>query len=223
MRILLAEDDLRLAALVLRGLESEGHVVDVAGDGERALARAAAVEPDVAILDVALPVVDGFEVCRRLRGDGRWLPVLLLAGRNDAAGRLRALDVGADDWLARPFAYADLAVRVRALAHGSGQRRPAMLEVGDLRLDPSTLSAFRGKTRIRLSPKECALLEAMMQRPGEVVSRARLLEHAWEVGYDNRSNVVDVYIRYLRQKVDRPFARASIETVRGAGYRFSAT
>lgn len=148
--------------------------------------------------------------------------MLLLAGPNDAAGRLRALDVGADDWLARPFAYAQLASRVRALAHGSGHLESAMLEVGDLRLDPATRSAFRGKERIHLSPKECALLEALMQRPGEVVSRARLLEHAWEVGYDNRSNVVDVYIRYLRQKVDRPFAVSSIETVRGAGYRFRA-
>jgi two-component system OmpR family response regulator len=166
-----------------------------------------------------LPGMDGFETCRRLREDGMWAPVLLLTARDSVEDRVAGLDGGADDYLTKPFSFAELSARLRALVRRGQRERPAVLEVGGLRLDPATRPAWRGDERIELSTKEFALLEAFMRRPGEVLSRLEMLEHAWDFGYENRSNVVDVYVRYLRDKVDRPFGVESIETVRGVGYR----
>ncbi len=188
-------------------------------NGPEAVVRASATEYDAIVLDVMLPGMDGFEVCRRLRGSGVWSPVLILTARDAVEDRVTGLDIGADDYLTKPFSFAELLARLRALARRGPVERPPLLEVGSLRLDPTTREVWRGETEIELSAKEFALLETLMRRPGQVVSRFDLLEHAWDYAYENRSNVVDVYIRYLREKIDRPFAVRSIETVRGAGYR----
>ncbi len=219
MRILVIEDEKKMAALVRRGLREEGFSVDVADRGEDALWRAAATEYDGIVLDVMLPGIDGFETCRRLRADGVWAPVLMLTARDSVEDRVAGLDGGADDYLVKPFSFAELLARLRALARRGPVDRPTVLEVGDLRLDPATRQVWRGEAEVHLSAKEFALLEAFMRRPGEVLSRFQLLEHAWDYAYENRSNVIDVYVRYLREKVDRPFGVKSIETVRGAGYR----
>jgi two-component system OmpR family response regulator len=219
MRLLVVEDDLKMAALVRRGLVEDGAVVDVARTGEDALWMAAAAPYDAIVLDVMLPGIDGFETCRRLRADGVWTPVLLLTARDAVEDRVAGLDGGADDYVAKPFSFAELSARLRALVRRGAKERPALLEAGDLRLDPATRRAWRGDEAIDLSTKEFALLEAFMRRPGDVLSRLDLLEHAWDYGYENRSNVIDVYVRYLREKIDRPFGVKSIETVRGAGYR----
>ena len=211
-----------MAALVRRGLAEEGAAVDVARSGEDALWMAAATPYDAVVLDVMLPGIDGFETCRRLRGDGVWTPVLLLTARDSVADRVAGLDGGADDYLTKPFSFAELSARLRALVRRGQKERPAVLEVGGLRLDPATRQAWRDDEAIDLSIKEFALLEGFMRRPGEVLSRLDLLERAWDYGYENRSNVIDVYVRYLREKVDRPFGVESIETVRGAGYRLRA-
>jgi two-component system, OmpR family, response regulator len=166
-----------------------------------------------------LPGSDGFEVCRRLREAGRWAPVLMLTARDAIEDRVNGLDAGADDYLTKPFSFAEFLARLRALARRPPLERPVVVEVGDLRLDPATRQVWRDGAEIELSTKEFALLETFMRRPGEVLSRYQLLEHCWDYGYENRSNVVDVYVRYLREKVDRPFGRSSLETVRGAGYR----
>jgi two-component system OmpR family response regulator len=180
---------------------------------------ARAVEYDAVVLDVMLPGHDGFEVCRRLREGGVWTPVLMLTARDAVEDRIDGLNAGADDYLVKPFSFAELLARLRALVRRGSPERPAVLEVGDLRLDPATRQAWRAETEIPLSSKEFALLETFMRRPGQVLSRYQLLEHAWDYAYESRSNVVDVYVRYLREKIDRPFGRASLETVRGAGYR----
>jgi two-component system OmpR family response regulator len=219
MRLLVVEDDLKMAALVRRGLVEDGAAVDVARTGEDALWMAAAAPYDAIVLDVMLPGIDGFETCRRLRADGVWTPVLLLTARDAVEDRVAGLDGGADDYVAKPFSFAELSARLRALVRRGAKERPALLEAGDLRLDPATRRAWRGEEAIDLSTKEFALLEAFMRRPGDVLSRLDLLEHAWDYGYENRSNVIDVYVRYLREKIDRPFGVKSIETVRGAGYR----
>jgi two-component system OmpR family response regulator len=219
MRVLVVEDEPKMAALVSRGLREEGMAVDVVEHGDDAIPRAAASEYDAVVLDVMLPGVDGFEVCRRLREDGVWSPILMLTARDAVADRVAGLDVGADDYLLKPFSFAELLARLRALGRRGPVERPVVLEVGDLRLDPATRRVWRGETEIALSAKEFALLEVFMRRAGEVLSRFALLEHAWDYDYENRSNVVDVYIRYLREKVDRPFGVETIETVRGAGYR----
>ncbi len=222
MRLLIVEDDVKMAALVRRGLAEDGAAVDVARSGEDALWMAAATPYDAVVLDVMLPGIDGFETCRRLRGDGVWTPVLLLTARDSVEDRVAGLDGGADDYLTKPFSFAELSARLRALVRRGQKERPAVLEVGALRLDPATRQAWRDDEPIDLSAKEFALLESFMRRPGEVLSRLDLLERAWDYGYENRSNVVDVYVRYLREKVDRPFGVRSIETVRGAGYRLRA-
>jgi two-component system, OmpR family, response regulator len=219
MRILVVEDEKKMAALIRRGLREEGFSVDVADRGEDALWRASATDYDAIVLDVMLPGIDGFETCRRLRGDGVWAPVLMLTARDAVEDRVAGLDGGADDYLVKPFSFAELLARLRALARRGPVDRPTVLGVGDLRLDPATRQVWRGETEIALSTKEFALLEAFMRRPGEVLSRFQLLEHAWDYAYENRSNVIDVYVRYLREKIDRPFGVNSIETVRGAGYR----
>jgi two-component system OmpR family response regulator len=219
MRILVVEDDLKMASLLRRGLGEEGHAVDVARAGDDALWMARAVEYEAVVLDLMLPGLDGVEVCRRLRESGVWAPVLMLTARDAVEDRVAGLDAGADDYLPKPFSFAELLARLRALVRRGAVERPAVLEAGGLRLDPATRQAWRGETEIHLSAKEFALLEAFMRRPGQVLSRYQLLEHAWDYGYENRSNVVDVYVRYLRDKIDRPFGRRSLETVRGAGYR----
>jgi two-component system OmpR family response regulator len=200
----------------------EGLAADVAATGEDALWMAGAHDYDAIVLDVMLPGITGFETCRRLRSDGVWSPVLMLTARDSVDDRVAGLDSGADDYLVKPFAFAELLARLRALARRGETGRPAVLSVGDLRLDPATRQVTRGSTPISLSAKEFALLETFMRRPGEVLSRFHLLEHAWDFAYENRSNVVDVYIRHLRRKIDEPFGRSSLETVRGAGYRLRA-
>jgi two-component system, OmpR family, response regulator len=219
MRILVVEDELKMAGLLRRGLLEEGHAADVARTGDDALWMADAVEYDAIVLDLMLPGRDGVEVCRLLRDRGVWAPVLMLTARDGVDDRVAGLDAGADDFLPKPFSFAELLARLRALGRRGAVERPAVLEVGDLRLDPATREVRRGDQEIRLS---AALLETFMRRPGEVLSRYQLLEHAWDFAYENRSNVVDVYVRYLREKIDRPFGRSSLETVRGAGYRLRA-
>jgi len=219
VRVLIAEDEAKLAALLRRGLAEEGHAADVAPTGEDALWMARAAPYDAIVLDLMLPGVDGVEVCRRLRADGVWSPVLMLTARDGVADRVRGLDAGADDYLVKPFAFAEVLARLRALARRGAVERPTVLAVGELRLDPATRVVRRGDAEVELSAKEFALLETFMRRPGHVLSRLELLEHVWDYDYEARSNVVDVYVRYLREKIDRPFGRESIETVRGAGYR----
>jgi two-component system OmpR family response regulator len=219
MRVLIVEDEVKMAALLRRGLSHDGLIVDVAGTGEDALWMATSTPYDAVVLDVMLPGIDGFEVCRRLRSEDMWAPVLLLTARDAVQDRVAGLDGGADDYLVKPFSFAELSARLRALVRRGRPERPPVLSVGDLRLDPAARRAWRGDREIALSAKEFALLETLMRRPGEVLSRLELLERAWDFGYENRSNVIDVYVRYLREKVDRPFGVESIETVRGAGYR----
>jgi two-component system OmpR family response regulator len=219
MRVLIVEDELRMASLIRRGLLGEGLAADIAGKGEDALWMAESVEYDAIVLDVMLPGIDGFETCRRLRNSGVWVPVLMLTARDSVDDRVAGLDTGADDYLVKPFAFAELLARLRALARRGELERPSVVEIGDLRLDPATRRVWRGSVEIQLSSKEFALLETFMRRPDQVLSRLHLLEHAWDFAYENRSNVVDVYVRHLRSKIDQPFGRSSIETVRGAGYR----
>jgi two-component system OmpR family response regulator len=219
VRVLVVEDDVKMAGLLRRGLAEEGLSADVARTGDDALWMAGAAEYDAIVLDVMLPGTDGFAVCRRLREDGTWTPVLLLTARVSVDDRVAGLDAGADDYLTKPFSFAELLARLRALVRRAPVERPTVLEVGDLRADPATRQVWRGDTEIGLSAKEFVMLETFMRRPGQVLSRYQLLEHCWDYAYENRSNVVDVYVRYLREKIDRPFGRTSIETVRGAGYR----
>jgi len=219
MRILIAEDELKMASLLARGLMEEGHAVDVERTGDGALRMARAVEYDAVVLDLMLPGLDGVEVCRRLREGSVWTPVLMLTARDGVEDRVAGLDAGADDYLVKPFSFTELLARLRALVRRGATERPSVLEVSGLRLDPATRRAWRDETEIQLSGKEFALLETFMRRPGQVLSRYQLLEHAWDYAYENRSNVVDVYVRYLRDKIDRPFGRDTLETVRGVGYR----
>jgi two-component system OmpR family response regulator len=222
MRVLVVEDEVKMGRLLRRGLTEEGHAADVARTGDDALWLAAATEYDAIVLDVMLPGRDGFEVCRELRERGVWAPVLMLTARTAVSDRVAGLDAGADDYLPKPFAFAELLARLRALARRGAPERAAVLEVGSLRLDPAARTVHRGDAQIGLSPKEFALLETFMRRPGQVLSRYQLLERAWDIGYESRSNVVDVYVRYLREKIDRPFGVEQLETVRGAGYRLRA-
>ena len=221
MRILLVEDEVKMAGLLRRGLRGEGFAADIASKGEDALWMAAATEYDAIVLDVMLPGIDGFETCRRLRADGVWTPVLLLTARDSVDDRVAGLDGGADDYLTKPFSLAELSARLRALVRRGPIERPTVLRAGDLHLDPASRRVWRDGADISLSAKEHALLETFMRRPGEVLDRFQLLEHAWDNEYENRSNIVDVYVRYLREKIDRPFGRSSLQTVRGAGYRLA--
>ena len=208
-----------MARLIRRGLESEAIAVDVTERGEDALWMAGSTDYDAIVLDVMLPGIDGFETCSRLRKDDVWAPVLMLTARDSVEDRVAGLDGGADDYLTKPFSYSELFARLRALVRRGPAERPAVLEVGDLRMDPARRRVWRGEVDISLSVKEFAMLETFMRRPGDVLSRLQLLEHAWDYGYENRSNVVNVYINYLRGKIDVPFGTDSIETVRGVGYR----
>ncbi|HYA09499.1 MAG TPA: response regulator transcription factor [Gaiellaceae bacterium] len=219
VRVLVVEDETKLGNLLSRGLREEGYSADLAERGEEALWMAQAVEYDAIVLDVMLPGLDGFAVCRRLRADGVWSPVLMLTARDAVDDRVTGLDAGADDYLAKPFSFEELLARLRALTRRAPVERPAVLQAGSLRLDPAAHRAWRGDVELDLSAKEFALLELFMRRPGSVLSRGQLLEGAWDMAFESRSNVVDVYVRYLREKIDRPFGCDSIETVRGVGYR----
>jgi two-component system, OmpR family, response regulator len=219
MRVLVVEDSVKMAAVLKRGLEEEGYAVDVAGTGQDGLWMAVENPNDVIVLDIVLPDMDGFEVCRRLRGSGQRAPVLMLTARDAVPDRVRGLDSGADDYLTKPFAFTEFAARVRALLRRGPSERPARLAVGDLVLDPAARTTRRGEVVIELSAKEFSLLQYFMSHAGEVLSRTRLIEHVWDFAYEGGSNIVDVYVRYLREKIDRPFGTRSLETVRGAGYR----
>jgi two-component system OmpR family response regulator len=222
MRVLIVEDDPKMADLIRRGLTENGNATDVATRGEDALWMARAHEYDAIVLDVMLPTLDGFATCSALRDAGVWSPVLMLTARDAVEDRVAGLDAGADDYLTKPFSLAELRARLRALQRRAFAERPTVLVVGDLKLDPATQQVWRGAVEIDLSTKEYALLELFMRRPGQVVSRYELLEHGWDMGYDNRSNVITVYMRYLRKKIDRPFGRSALETVHGSGYRLRA-
>jgi two-component system OmpR family response regulator len=219
VRVLVVEDEKKLAALLARGLREEGHSADVAERGEDVLWMARAVDYDAIVLDVMLPGLDGLATCRALRDAEVWSPVLMLTARDAVENRVEGLDAGADDYLVKPFSFAELLARLRALARRVPAERPVVLEAGDLRLDPASHRAWRGESELQLSSKEFALLEAFMRRPGQALSRLQLLESAWDLGYESRSNLVDVYVRYLRKKIDRPFGRHALETVHRVGYR----
>jgi len=219
MRVLVIEDEVRMARLLKRALEEEGHAVDVAGDGPDGLWMATENRYAAIVLDVMLPGFDGFELCRRLRTAGGWAPVLMLTARDEVGDRVRGLDAGADDYLVKPFSLLELSARLRALARRDDRRRPAVLSEGDLRLDPASKRAWRAEKELSLSPKEFSLLEFFLRHPGTVLTRSQLIEAVWDFAYDGGSNVVDQYVNYLRRKVDAPFGRHDIETVRGMGYR----
>jgi two-component system, OmpR family, response regulator len=219
MRVLVVEDERKLADLLARGLREEGHAVDVASRGEDAVWMAQAAPFDAIVLDVMLPGLDGFAVCRKLRASEVWSPVLMLTARDAVEDRIEGLDAGADDYLAKPFSFDELLARLRALARRAPSERPTMLKVGALRLDPAARRVWSGDEEVELSAKEFALLELFMRNPGTVLSRDQLLDGAWDMSFERRSNVIDVYVRYLRNKL----GRATIETVRGMGYRLSAS
>ena len=219
MRILLVEDDADLAAMLHLALARTGHIVDLAVTGTQALWMASAAGYDVVLLDVNLPDHDGFEVCRRLRASKVWTPVLFLSARSEVPDRVAGLDAGGDDYLVKPFALEELHARLRAVGRREARPRPAVLRAGDLEIDPATHRVRRGSAELALSPKEFALLELLARRVGEVVSRADIVEALWDFAFDPRSNVVDVVVSRLREKVDGPSGRSMIDTVRGAGYR----
>jgi two-component system OmpR family response regulator len=219
MRVLLVEDKVKLAGVLRRGMCKEGLYVDVATSGENAVWMAASSAYDAVVLDVMLPGIDGFETCRRLRSQAVWAPILMLTARDGVDDRVAGLDSGADDYLTKPFAFRELLARLRALMRRGAVERPAVLAVASLRLDPAARRVWQGETEVALSQKEFAILEALMRHPDQVLSRLELLECAWDRAYENRSNIVDAYIRRLREKVDRPFGSHALETVRGAGYR----
>jgi len=221
MRYLVVEDEPKLARLLQVALQNQGHAVDTVDNGGEALWMATECNYDAIVLDVMIPPPDGFEVCRTLRDRGHWAPILLLTARDGIQDRVSGLDAGADDYLPKPFSFDELSARLRALTRRKVAERPTRLQVGDLTLDPATRQVTRAGTEVKLSPKGFSLLELLMRQPGEVLSRAEMLEHAWDFAYDGDSNVVDVYIRYLRDKIDRPFGRESIETVWGVGYRLN--
>jgi two-component system, OmpR family, response regulator len=222
MRVLIVEDDRKLGPVLVRGFATDAIAADLVTTGGEAIVRAGATEYAVIVLDLMLPDIDGFQVCRAMRAEEVDAPVLMLTARDEVRDRVRGLDSGADDYLVKPFAFDELLARVRAMSRRGRIRRSTVLEIGDLRLDPARHQAWRGETPIDLSRKQFALLEALMREPGAVLSRFDLLEQVWGYDYENRSNVIEVYVRYLRDKVDRPFGRHSLETVRGAGYRLRA-
>jgi two-component system, OmpR family, response regulator len=219
VRVLVVEDEVRMAGLLRRALKEEGHAVDVAADGPQGLWLATENEYGAIVLDVMLPGMDGFQLCRRLRESGAWAPVLMLTARDGVTDRVRGLDAGADDYLVKPFSLLELAARLRALARRDGRGRPPVLAEGDLRLDPASKQAWRAGTELHLSPKEYSLLEFFLRHPGQVLTRSAIIEAVWDFAYDGGSNVVDQYVNYLRRKIDAPFGRRDLETVRGIGYR----
>jgi two-component system OmpR family response regulator len=219
MHILVVEDEVKLSDLLAQGLREEGHVADVALNARQALGKARSSEYDAVVLDVMLPDLDGFDTCRRLRQEGLLSPVLMLTARDDVRARVAGLDSGADDYMTKPFSFTELLARLRALARRGRLERSVVVEVGELRLDPAKRRVWRGGREISLSAQEFGLLEAFMRRPDRVLSRSQLLDYAWDIDADSNSNVVDVYVGYLRRKIDEPFGRSLLETVRGVGYR----
>ena len=221
MRVLIVEDDVAMASLLQRSLVKQGYVVVVAANGTDALWQVAENDFAAVILDAMIPAPDGFAVCRQMRETGRWAPVLMLTARDSIDDRVRGLDAGADDYLTKPFALAELYARLRALVRRDPGERPVQLRCGDLVLDPVSRSVHRGDQPIELSPKEFDLLHELLRHPGEALTRTHLLEHVWDFAQTGDSNVVDVYVRYLRNKLDRPFGRSSLQTIRGVGYRLA--
>jgi len=219
MRVLVVEEDLPVAAAIRRALRAVNVIGDVASTSDEACAMLADTTYDVVVLDAMLPDADGFATCRRLRSSGDWTPIIMVTGRDEVDERARGLNAGADDYLTKPFAFGELLARLRAVAGRDLTERPVTIKVGSLRLNPMSAQVWRGGQEIRLSTREFALLEAFMRRPGQVLSHSQLLDAAWEIGHEYRSNVIEVYIRYLREKIDRPFGVRSLETVRGLGYR----
>jgi DNA-binding response OmpR family regulator len=219
MRILAVEDQHRLAAALKRGLEAQGFAVDVAPDGEQGLWLAREQPYDAIILDILLPKLNGYQVCARLREEGNWTPILMLSAKTGEWDEAEALDTGADDFLCKPFSYVVLLAHLRALLRRGTRERPAVLRAGDLVLDPATHSCHRGSEEISLTAREFSLLEFLMRREGQLASKSEILDHVWDFDFDGDDNIVEVYVRYLRRKIDVPFGRQSIETVRGVGYR----
>jgi two-component system, OmpR family, response regulator len=219
MRVLVVADDVQMAAAIRRSLRTVNAIGDVAGTSTGAYAMLADTAYDVIVLDMVLPDADGFATCRRLRNHGDWTPIVMLSARTTTDDRLRSLHAGADAYLTKPFAFGELLARLRAVARRDPAERPVIVKVGSLRLDPASAQVWRGKQEIRLSAREFALLEAFMRSPGQVLGHSQLLDTAWEIGHEYRSNVIEVYVRYLREKIDRPFGLRSLETVRGLGYR----
>ena len=222
MRLLVVEDARKMSGLLQRAFREDGYAVDVQASGRDAVWMASECDFDAIILDVGLPDIDGFDVCRQLRARERWMPILMLTARDGVCDRVTGLDVGADDYLTKPFHIEELRARMRALIRRGPAERPTVLAVDDLRLDPAARTVHRNGTAVSLTAKEFAVLEYLMRHPGQVISRARFLEHVWDFARDGDSNIVDVYMRFLRDKIDRPFGRRSIETVRGAGYRLAS-
>jgi two-component system OmpR family response regulator len=222
VRLLLVEDDAKLARAVGRGLRHEGYAVDVVGDGDAALRQAAVWDYDAIVLDVMLPSRDGFEVCDALRERDCWAPILMLTARGQVGDRIRGLDAGADDYLAKPFDFGELLARLRALVRRAPAERPVRLEVGDLVVDPSTHEVARAGVPVALTAREFALLEYLARHAGEAVTRASLLDHVWDENFEGSTNIVDVYVGYLRKKLEQPFDRPLIRTIRGVGYALEA-
>jgi two-component system OmpR family response regulator len=218
VRLLVVEDDAKLARALGRGLRHEGYAVDVVGDGDAALMQASVWEYDAIVLDLMLPVRDGLEVCRTLRDRGCWAPVLMLTARGQVSDRIRGLDVGADDYLVKPFDFGELLARLRALVRRAPPERPALLEVGDLVVDPATHAVTRAGTPVALTAREFAVLEFLARNAGEAITRTRLLDHVWDENFTGSTNIVDVYVGYLRRKLEQPFDRPLIRTIRGVGY-----
>jgi two-component system, OmpR family, response regulator len=222
MRVLVVEDERRMAAGLRAGLEAEGFAVDLAADGTDGLWMAGEHPYDAIVLDIMLPGLNGYRVCSTLREAGVWTPILMLTAKDGEWDEVEGLDTGADDYLTKPFSYPVLVARLRALLRRGARERPAVLTAGDLRLDPSARRAWRGEAEVELTPRELALLEFLLRRRGEVVSKRDILDHVWDEDFEGDPNIVEVYVRHLRNKLDRPFGRAAIETVRGAGYRLAA-
>jgi two-component system, OmpR family, response regulator len=222
MRVLVVDDERRLAAGLRNGLEAEGFAVDVALDGDNGLWMAREHPYDAIVLDILLPGINGYKLCGTLRQDGIWTPILMLTAKGGEWDEVEGLDTGADDYLTKPFSYAVLVARLRALLRRGARERPVVLEAGDLRLDPAARRAWRGQAELELTPRELALLEFLLRRRGEVVSKREILQHVWDDDFEGDPNIVEVYVRRLRGKLDRPFGRQTIQTVRGAGYRLAA-
>ncbi|MCU1455198.1 MAG: two-component system response regulator [Acidimicrobiales bacterium] len=222
MRVLIVDDEHQLAATVKRGLEAEGFVADVAFDGHEGLWMAKEGDYDAVVLDLMLPGMNGFRVCSELRASGNWTPVLVLTAKEGELDEAEALDSGADDFLSKPFSYVVLLARIRALLRRGRRERPVVLEAGDLRLDPAAHRCWRGTEEIALTPRQFSLLEYLMHHAGEVVTKSQILDHVWDFAFEGDTNIVEVYIGHLRRRIDVPFDRAAIETVRLVGYRLRA-
>jgi DNA-binding response OmpR family regulator len=222
MRILIVEDEVRLAAYLKRGLQAEGYSADVANDGEQGLWMATTNPYDAVILDIMLPKKNGYKVCAEVRAAGNWVPILMLTAKDGELDEAEALDTGADDFLSKPFSFVVLMARLRALIRRGTGERPTVLGAGDLRLDPAKRTVFRGAVEIALTPREFSMLEYFMRHPGEVLPKLDILSNVWDWAFDGDPNIVEVYVGYLRRKIDAPFSRKALQTVRGVGYKLAA-